>query len=143
MFFFFKLSNDLTAILTFNIFVLQNTCINFLENKVEKKIVEDAQDWLKVIFSLVFLQVVLCQINIICHQLTQNTTTDFVRFTQIVLKFKTHVLQVLNFIRTICKVNLTKLVVIFWVNWWQDMLIWQRITFIQHSSLADYLAQVI
>ena len=27
--------------------------------------------------------VVLCQINIFCHQLTQNSTTDFVRFTKI------------------------------------------------------------
>ena len=48
--------------------------------------------------------VFLCQINISCHQLTQDAMTDFVRFTQIVLKFKPQVLQVLNF-RTIC-VNL-------------------------------------
>ena len=37
------------------------------------------------------LQVVLCQINIFHHELTQNTTTDFLtffRFTQIVLKLK-------------------------------------------------------
>ena len=39
-----------------------------------------------------YLKVILCQINIFCHQLTQNTKTDFVRFTQIVLKFKTQVL---------------------------------------------------
>ena len=30
----------------------------------------------------------------LCHQLTQNTTIDRVRFTIIVLKFKTQVLQV-------------------------------------------------
>ena len=29
------------------------------------------------------VQVVLCQINIFCHQLNRNTTTDFVRFTYI------------------------------------------------------------
>ena len=28
------------------------------------------------------VQVILCQINIFCHQLTQNMTTDFVRFTK-------------------------------------------------------------
>ena len=30
-----------------------------------------------------FLQVILCQINIFCPQLTQNLTADFVRFTKI------------------------------------------------------------
>ena len=69
------------------------------------------------IFLRSLLQVVLCQINIFCHQLTQNTMSNFVRFTQTVLKCKTQVLQVLNF-RTIC-VNLIKSVVIFWVSWWQ------------------------
>ena len=39
------------------------------------------------------LQVVLCQINIFCHQLSQNATTNFVRFTKIVLKFQTQVLN--------------------------------------------------
>ena len=29
--------------------------------------------------------------------------------------------------RTIC-VNLRRLVVVFWINWWQNMLIWQRKT---------------
>ena len=29
-----------------------------------------------------FEQVILCQINIFSHQLTQNMTTDFVRFTK-------------------------------------------------------------
>ena len=29
------------------------------------------------------VQVILCQINIFCHQLTQNITTDFFRFTSI------------------------------------------------------------
>ena len=33
------------------------------------------------------LQVILCQINMFCHQLTNTTTTHFVIFTQIVLKF--------------------------------------------------------
>ena len=70
-------------------------------------------------------QVVLCQINISCHQFTQNTLTDYVRFTQIVLKFKPQVLQVFNSEQF---VNLTKSVAIFWVNRWQSMLIWQRIT---------------
>ena len=49
------------------------------------------------------LKVVLCQVNIFCHQLTQNMTTDvgrFTKITQIVLNLKTQVLQVLNF-RTI------------------------------------------
>ena len=49
------------------------------------------------------LQVVLCQINIFYHEFTQNTTTDFLtffRFTQIFLKLKPLVFQVLNF-RTI------------------------------------------
>lgn len=31
--------------------------------------------------SDISVQIVLCQINIFYHQLTQNTTTDFVRFT--------------------------------------------------------------
>ena len=50
------------------------------------------------------LQVILCQINIFCQQLTQKT--DFVSFTQNFLKFKTCKTCVLNF-RTIC-VNLSK-----------------------------------
>ena len=29
------------------------------------------------------IKVILCQINIVCHQLTQNMKTDFVRFTKI------------------------------------------------------------
>ena len=33
--------------------------------------------------KILFLQVVSCQINIFCHQLTQNTTTAIVRFTKI------------------------------------------------------------
>ena len=66
--------------------------------------------------SSLLLQVVLCQINIFCDRL----------FTQIVLEFKTQYLQGLNF-RTI-PVNLTKSVFIFWIDWWQNMLIWQRIT---------------
>ena len=44
------------------------------------------------------LQVILCHINIFCHQLTQHMKNDFVRFTQIVLKFKTCKTCVLNFI---------------------------------------------
>ena len=34
------------------------------------------------------IQVVLCQINIFCQKLTQNTTTDFFEIAQIVLKFR-------------------------------------------------------
>ena len=41
-------------------------------------------EWVIKLSSIIFIQVVLCQIfNICCHQLTQNTTTDFVRFTKI------------------------------------------------------------
>ena len=65
------------------------------------------------------------------------TTSEFVRFTQIVLKFKTQVLQGLNF-RTIC-VNMTKSVVIFWINWWQNMLIWQKITCTEIASIAKFV----
>ena len=41
-----------------------------------------------------FEQVILCQINIFSHQLTQNMTTELIlsdlqRFTETVLKFKT------------------------------------------------------
>ena len=43
----------------------------------------------------------------------KDITTDFVRFKQIAQK--TQVLQVLNF-RTFC-VNLTKSVIVFWVNY--------------------------
>ena len=43
------------------------------------------------------VKVVLCQINKFCKQLTQNTTTDLWRFTQIVPEFKTKVLQVFHF----------------------------------------------
>ena len=67
------------------------------------------------------------QINIFCQQLTQNTTTDFVSFTQNVLKFKTCKTCVYNF-RTNDFVNLTKSVIVFWVNCWQNMLISQRLT---------------
>ena len=45
---------------------------------------------------------------------------------RIVLKFKTCKTCGLKF-RTIC-VNLTKSVIVSWVNWWQDMLIWQSTT---------------
>ena len=51
---------------------------------------------------------------------------DLQRFTQNVLKFKTCRTYVLNF-RTIC-VNLTKLVIVFWINWWWNILIWQITT---------------
>ena len=43
------------------------------------------------------IQVILCQIYIFCHQLIQTMTTDFVRFTWIVLKFKPCKTCVLNF----------------------------------------------
>ena len=39
------------------------------------------------------IQFVFCQCNIFCHQYTQNTTTNFVRFTQIVKKFKKQILK--------------------------------------------------
>ena len=51
--------------------------------------------------------------------------SDLQIFTQITLKFQTQVLQVLNFNTNF--VNLTKLVVICWFNWWQNISIWQRI----------------
>ena len=71
--------------------------------------------------NLLALQVILFQINIFCHQLAQHMTTDFVRFMKIYTNFK---ICFLNFL-TIC-VNLTKLVVVFWVYWWQNMLHWQK-----------------
>ena len=40
--------------------------------------------------------VILYQSNIFCHQLAQNMTTDFIRFTQIAMKFKTCKTFVLN-----------------------------------------------
>ena len=51
------------------------------------------------------VKVILCQIKIICHQLTQDMTTE-IQYT---------ILQGLNF-RTIC-VNLSKSFFVFWVNW--------------------------
>ena len=60
-----------------------------------------------------------------CHPITQHMANYFVRFTKIYTNwFEIQNLQNLNF-RTIC-VNLTESVVIFRVNWWQNMLIWQR-----------------
>ena len=38
--------------------------------------------WLNLGFQVAY-KFILCQINIFCHQLTQNTTTDIVRFTKI------------------------------------------------------------
>jgi hypothetical protein len=80
-------------------------------------------------FQYIMVQVVLCQINTFCHQLTQNTTTDFFRFTQIVLQFNTLILQVLNF-RTICVNlrNLNKISRLMLVQLLTNMMIWQRIT---------------
>ena len=52
----------------------------------------------------VIILVELFQINIFHHQLNHNTKTDFFRFTEIYedyLKFKTQVLQVLNFRKNI------------------------------------------
>ena len=53
--------------------------------------------------------------------------SDLQRFTQIVLKFKTCNACVLNF-RKSKFVNLKNSVVVFWVHWWKNMLIWQRTT---------------
>ena len=66
----------------------------------------------------------------------------FVRSTYFVTnqpKIQQLILQVLNF-RTV-SVNLRKSdkissVVIFWVNWWENMLIWQRITCSKGDSIA-------
>ena len=58
------------------------------------------------------IQVILCWINIFCHQSIQNILTDFDRFTKIY---------------TNCSKN-SKSNVVFWVNWWQNILIWQRTT---------------
>ena len=53
------------------------------------------------------VQVIFSQINIFCQQLTQNTMTDLVSFTQNVPKLKTFKTCVLNF-RSIC-VDLRKI----------------------------------
>ena len=69
------------------------------------------------------VQVVLCQINIFCHQLTQNTADNFVRFTKTYTncsKIQNTSFASFEFQNNFCNsyfVNLTKSVVIFWVNW--------------------------
>ena len=77
-----------------------------------------------------YVQVVLCQINIFCHQ---NTTAYFCQIFEYLHKLfwnskhkfcKFWILE--QFVQIF--VNLTKSVVIFWVSWWKNMLIWQRIT---------------
>ena len=55
----------------------------------------------------------------------QHILSDLRRFIQIVLKFKTQVLQVLNF-RRICVNNYC---VVSLLNWWKNMSIWQKTTF--------------
>merc|ERR1712083_537793 len=55
-----------------------------------------------------YVQVVLCQTNIFCHQLIQNT--DFVRFTKLFRNSK-HKFTIFEFQKNLCKS-----VVIFWVN---------------------------
>ena len=77
---------------------------------------------------LLFMQVTFCQINIFCHQLTQNMTTDFVRFFDDLHKLfrNSKFAKLLFFNFGTVFVNLTKSVVIFWGNWWQNMLIWQK-----------------
>ena len=71
------------------------------------------------------LQFVLCQINIFCHQLTQNTMTEFVRYT----KIYTNCSQIQN----LCKSD--KSIVIFWVNWWQKQLFSPKTNLSQYSFL--------
>ena len=67
------------------------------------------------------------------YQLIQHTTTYTARF----MKIYTNCMEVQNtrfasfeFDNNFCKSlkNSTKSVVIFWVNWWQNILIWQKIT---------------
>ena len=57
------------------------------------------------------IQVVLCQINIFCQQLIQNTTTDFVTFT----KIYTNSSEIRKSFVNLCESD--KEVVVFWVNW--------------------------
>ena len=70
-----------------------------------------------------YVQVVLCQTNIFCHQLSQNT--DFVRFTNNYTncsEIQSTSLQFLNF----RKIYVCKSVVVFWDNWWHNMMIWKK-----------------
>ena len=73
------------------------------------------------------LQFVLCQINIFCHQLTQNTITEFVRYS----KIYTNCSEIQNLIKS------DKLIVIFWVNWWQLFPL-KRQLFSLKTSLSQY-----
>ena len=75
--------------------------------------------------SYALLQVVLCQINIFCHQLTQNTTTDFVRHTKIYTNFSE--IQNTSFASFEFQNNLCKSDKVSLYTWWQKVLIWQRI----------------
>ena len=73
------------------------------------------------------IQFVLCRITIFCHQLTQNTMTDFVRFT----KIYTNCSEIQNLIKS------DKSIVIFWVNCWQLFPL-KRQLFSLKTSLSQY-----
>ena len=72
-----------------------------------------------VIMSITMIQVILCEINILCHQLSQNMTTDFFRSTKIYTNCSE--IQNLQFLCFEFQNNLCKSSKI-----WQNMLIWQR-----------------
>ena len=90
------------------------------------------------------LQVNLFKINIFWHQFIQNMTTDFVWIMRIFINCsKIQNLQNMcfwiseKFMKIL--INQTKSVVIFWINWCQNMLIWQRITCSMKPSSAKYV----
>ena len=82
----------------------------FVKFKIPKK-----NAW-QLVAAFGMIQVVLCQINIFCHQFNPKHNDLFVIFTKIYINCS----KIQN--------NLTQSIVIFWVIWWQNMLIWQKIT---------------
>ena len=75
------------------------------------------------------IQFVLCRITIFCHQLTQNTMTEFVRYS----KIYTNCSEIHNLRKS------DKSIVIFWVNWWQKQLFpLKRQLFSPKTNLSQY-----
>ena len=88
------------------------------------------------------VQVIFCQINILCHQFTQTWPLILSDLQQ----FFTNCSEIQN-LQNLCFefqnncvfVNLKKLVVVFWVTWWQNMLICQRTTCIDYAREVSYI----
>ena len=86
------------------------------------------------------VQVVLFQINIFFHQLTQNTTIELARFTKIYAncsEIQNTSFASFEFVQIF--VNLTKQSSYFGVIGVQNMLIWRRITCSMKPSSAKYV----